>query len=114
MKTLEKKLEKETDMIKRGEILNQLQELYQVNIKNKIQRSSSGYLTRKYVKSKMTVISVFDQIIENAIRGTNMDAKEILTKRQKLTNHECYVPIVDFIIQKCFSLRVNLIIDITR
>lgn len=89
MKILEKKLEKETDMIKRGEILSQLQELYQ---------------------SKMTVISVFDQIIENSIRGTNMDAKEILIKRKKLTNHACYVSIVDFIIQKCFSLRNDYVL----
>lgn len=89
MKTLEKKLEHETDMIKRNEILNQMQELYQ---------------------SQITVISTFDQIIDGAIKGLNIMPEEILLKRQKLTNHGCYVPVVDYIIEKCFNLKNDYVL----
>lgn len=89
MKTLEKKLEKETDMIKRDEILKQMQTVYQ---------------------SQLTVISVFDQIVYGSISGLNLDVKEMLISKHKLRNHECYKPIVDTIIEKCFSLRNDYVL----
>lgn len=89
MMTLQKRLEKETNMIKRDQILTQMKELYE---------------------SQITVISTFDHIIEEATRGVNIRPEEILNKRRKLTNHECYKPVVDYIIEKCFSLRNDYVL----
>lgn len=89
MKTLEKKLEKETDMVKRNEILTQMQQVYQ---------------------SQLTVISTFDKIIESSLDGLNIKPEEILMKKHKLVNHECYKPVVDYIIEKCFSLKNDYVL----
>jgi len=61
-----------------------------------------------YVKSlKRRAKSVITEIASVAVRGERISVNQIIDKRMQLIDHECYVPIVDRLFEKCFSLEVR-------
>lgn len=52
--------------------------------------------------------NVIQGIAKSIIKRQNLELNDILENKKKLTNHECYKPVVDHLIQKCFSLKVLL------
>lgn len=47
------------------------------------------------------------QIAKLLVKENNLLVDELLNKKSKLTKHECYVPVVDRLVEKCFSLKVS-------
>lgn len=56
---------------------------------------------------KLQITNVIHGIAKSIAKKQNLDLKDVLENKKKLTNHECYKPVVDHLIQKCFSLKVR-------
>ena len=50
------------------------------------------------------------KIATQAVKDENVNVKQILKTRLSLVNHECYVPTVERIIEKCFSLKNDYVL----
>ena len=82
---MEKKLAKETDSFKREHLQKEL-----------------DYVNGLKRKAK----SVINEIASIAITSKRFSLVEMITSKKELINHDCYVPVVDKLFEKCFSLEV--------
>lgn len=84
MSILHRRLAAENDALNKEVILAEIDQV------NSLKRIASGVLR---------------QIVATAVKDQNLDLKELFTSKMKLRNHMCYVPSVDYLIEKCFSLK---------
>ena len=50
--------------------------------------------------------SVITEIAGIAVRGERIQLNHMIETKMKLINHECYVPVVDKLFEKCFDFKV--------
>lgn len=86
---LYRKLEKETNDVKKQAIKQEIKSLMTI---------------KKLTHKLMT------EIVARSLHNKNIALGEILGSRKDLTNHECYVPAVDRVIEKCFSLKNEFVL----
>ncbi|RMZ93887.1 legumain [Brachionus plicatilis] len=89
MSILQKRLTQETDQIIRQSILSEMKEIQDIKTK---------------------AINVIQGIAKLIAKRQNLDLNDVLVNKKKLTNHECYKPVIDHLIQKCFSLKNDYVL----
>ncbi|CAF0822541.1 unnamed protein product [Brachionus calyciflorus] len=84
LEILHRRLAEENDQIVRQSLLQEIQDVQRM---------------------KNLAINVIKGIARSLVKSQNLDLNSLLNTRKKLTNHECYKPVVDHLINKCFSLK---------
>jgi len=83
---LERKIAKETDSIKQEGLLRELDFLNSLKRKTK---------------------SVITEIASLALKGERIPLNQVIENKMPLTDHQCYVPVVDYLFEKCFDFKVD-------
>ena len=85
----------------------------QVSILEKRMAKATSPLRKKIIFDQIRAIDKFKkmteltmkQIVTEAVKGLNLVETDLTEKKMELNNHECYAPVVDKLIEKCFSLK---------
>ncbi len=104
--TLQRKLQKEVNTEKQVEIQAELEKVIKVCFFffSSIYTNLQASLFKSYRVAKLLLKELPSIVYHN----NGPQVQKILNSRETLTSHECYVPSVNYLSEKCFDLKVSL------